>query len=270
MKYSTYHAHTTYCDGKSTAEEMILSAIDKGCPEIGFSGHSPLPGLRWPMSEEDVGKYFHEIISLREKYKARINVFVGIEQDQESEMIDLPFDYVLGSTHAVNVLGRRIDVDGPIDFIKDSIKECFGGDPYAYCEAYYKKVARIYEDTHCDIIGHFDLITKYIESDPIFSESDTRYIKARDEALEALLETPAVFEVNTGAISRGYRTTPYPNPYVLERIKATGKPIVVNSDSHKSDTVAFLIEETAEKLVSKGFKCLTSLEEILSFSRGKF
>ena len=268
MKYSTYHAHTTYCDGKSTAEEMILSAINKGCPEIGFSGHSPLTGLSWPMDEASVRGYFDEISLLREKYKDRIKVFLGIEQDQKSEKINLPFDYIIGSTHAVIAYGRRIDVDGPIDFIKDSVKEFFGGDPYAYCESYYKNVARIYEDTRCDIIGHFDLITKYIETDPFFSESDTRYIKARDEALDALLAAPAVFEVNTGAISRGYRTTPYPSPCVLERIRAAGKPIVVNSDSHKADTVAFLIEETAERLVSEGFKCLTSLEEILSYSRG--
>jgi histidinol-phosphatase (PHP family) len=154
-----------------------------------------------------------------------------------------------------------------MDFIKASIKDCFGGDPYAYCEAYYKNVAKIYEDTRCDIIGHFDLITKYIETDPLFSETDTRYIKARNEALEALLCTPAVFEVNTGAISRGYRTTPYPNPRVLERIKAAGKPIVVNSDSHKADTVDFLVNENAERLTAEGFKCLSSLEEILSYSK---
>ena len=94
MKFSTYHAHTTYCDGKSTAEEMILSAIQKGCPEIGFSGHSPLPRLSWPMSEEVVDEYFDEISFLREKYKDKIKVFVGIEQDLESEKIYLPFDYL--------------------------------------------------------------------------------------------------------------------------------------------------------------------------------
>lgn len=267
MKYSTYHAHTTFCDGKSTAEEMILSAISKGCPEIGFSGHSPLPGLSWPMSEEGVDEYFDELSALRERYEDRIKVFVGIEQDMESEKIYLPFDYILGSNHAVNANGKRVDVDGPIEIILKAIEEDFGGDPYAYCENYYQLTSKVYDVTHCDIIGHFDLITKYIECDPLFSETDTRYIKARDEALEALLSTPAVFEVNTGAISRGYRTAPYPNPTVLERIKAAGKPIVVNSDSHMADTVTFLVNETAEKLTAEGFKCLTSLDEILSYSR---
>ena len=268
MKYSTYHAHTTFCDGKSTAEEMILSAIEKGCPEIGFSGHSPLPGLAWTMSEEGAREYFDELSCLRERYSSDIKVFIGIEQDLESEKLYLPFDYILGSNHAVTANEMRVDVDGPIDIILKAIEEGFSGDPYAYCEAYYQNTAKIYSKTHCDIIGHFDLVTKYIEKSPFFSETDTRYIKARDLALEELLETPAVFEVNTGAISRGYRTAPYPHPTVLEKIKAAGKPIVVNSDSHMADTVAFLINENAERLVAEGFKCIASMEELLSYSRG--
>lgn len=268
MKFSTYHAHTTYCDGKNSAEEMILSAIQKGCPEIGFSGHSPLPGFSWPMSIEGTDEYFDEVSALRDKYKDKIKVYVGIEQDLESEKIYLPFDYILGSNHAVSAGGVRVDVDGPIEIILRAIEEDFGGDPYAYCEDYYQKTAKVYSKTHCDIIGHFDLVTKYIEKSPFFSETDARYIKSRDLALEELLETPAVFEVNTGAISRGYRTVPYPHPHVLEKIKAKGKPIVVNSDSHWADTVSFKIEEIAGQLTQEGFKCITSLEELLSYSRG--
>ena len=35
-----YHTHTTYCDGKNTAEEMVQQAISLGISQIGFSGHS--------------------------------------------------------------------------------------------------------------------------------------------------------------------------------------------------------------------------------------
>jgi len=34
-----YHMHTTLSDGQNTHEEMVLSAIDKGLEEIGFSDH---------------------------------------------------------------------------------------------------------------------------------------------------------------------------------------------------------------------------------------
>ena len=36
---SNLHTHTTYCDGKSTPEQIVLSAIKHGFDSIGFSGH---------------------------------------------------------------------------------------------------------------------------------------------------------------------------------------------------------------------------------------
>ena len=35
-----FHMHTTFCDGKSSAEEMVLAAIAKGLDVMGFSGHA--------------------------------------------------------------------------------------------------------------------------------------------------------------------------------------------------------------------------------------
>ncbi|HEY3388769.1 MAG TPA: PHP domain-containing protein, partial [Prolixibacteraceae bacterium] len=34
-----YHMHTTLSDGHNTHEEMVLTAIEKGFDEIGFSDH---------------------------------------------------------------------------------------------------------------------------------------------------------------------------------------------------------------------------------------
>ena len=36
-----YHTHTILCDGKDTAEEIIIEAIARGFETIGFSAHSP-------------------------------------------------------------------------------------------------------------------------------------------------------------------------------------------------------------------------------------
>ena len=44
MKYlQNLHTHTTYCDGKNTAEEMVQKAIELGFRSLGFSGHAPMP-----------------------------------------------------------------------------------------------------------------------------------------------------------------------------------------------------------------------------------
>ena len=35
-----FHTHTNFCDGKNSAEEMVLAAIDAGMPSIGITTHS--------------------------------------------------------------------------------------------------------------------------------------------------------------------------------------------------------------------------------------
>ena len=169
MKLSTYHSHTTFSDGKSTAEEMILAAIERGCPEIGISEHSPIGNAKWSMSSLNIESYIYTLKQLREKYKNKIKIYIGIEQDIISINTTECFDYVIGSVHSVFASGREWDVDCSSEATREAIEKGFGGDPYSYCEAYYDRVGKLYEKTGCDIIGHFDLVTKFIESDPVFS-----------------------------------------------------------------------------------------------------
>ena len=84
------------------------------------------------------------------------------------------YDYIIGSVHSVCSGGKSYSVDESAETTLRAINEGFGGDAYAYCEAYYESVSRIYEKTKCDIIGRFDLVTKFIEESPIFSESHPR------------------------------------------------------------------------------------------------
>ena len=269
IKGSTYHAHTTFCDGKNTPEEMVLAAIDRGCPELGLSPHSPLPWLEsYTMRLESAPLFLEEMSSLREKYSDKIRLYAGIERDSLSEISTDAYDYVIGSVHYVSAQGKHYDVDASPEITRKAIKELFDGDPYAYVENYYASVARVYEVTHCDVIGHFDLVTKFLERDPVFSIEHPRYVAAHDAALDQLLRTPAVFEVNTGAMHRGYRTSPYPDDSTLARIRAAGRPVVVTSDSHSTDTVDFMIDETADRLRAEGHTCIASMSELLGITRG--
>ena len=158
-------------------------------------------------------------------------------------------------------------MDSNPERIKEAVNLYYDKDPYLYVEEYFSVASQLYLRTHCDIIGHFDVVTKFIEREPLFSTSHPRYLAARDAALERLLMSPALFEINTGAISRGYRTQPYPEMSVIERIAESGKPFVLSSDAHSADTVDFGIAAVARELDKKGIKYVTSLDEILSITR---
>lgn len=268
MKITNYHTHTAYCDGKNTPEEMVLSAIKNGMAEIGFSVHSPLPFYAdWAIEEERLGEYKSELLSLREKYKDQIKIFIGIEQDYFSENSTEGFDYVIGSVHYIYKNGEYLALDISADEVASNIKKHYDGDALAYCEDYYRLVADVYNKTKCQIIGHFDLITKFNEVMPLIDTNSKRYKKAVQKALDSLLKCPAIFEINTGAISRGYRTCPYPQEEILDLIAESKKPFVINSDSHNVDSIAFGIKEQMRELRMCGYKYTTSLDEILKITK---
>ena len=179
----------------------------------------------------------------------------------------LPYDYIIGSVHSVETRDGNKFVDIKLEAVLDTIDRYFGGDAYTYAEAYYDRVGDVVAKTGCDIIGHFDLVTKFIEKVPYLSEEHPRYVRARDKALDKLLYTNAVFEVNTGAIARGYRTSPYPHTFVLERIREAGKSVVVNSDCHSSHLIDFGIADARKMLNALSVNTVDTLDDILAITR---
>ena len=101
--------------------------------------------------------------------------------------------------------------------------------------------------TECDIIGHFDLVSKFNEKQGWFDEGHPRYTAAWRKAADALLRTGKPFEINTGAISRGYRTDAYPARPIREYIRQRGGRLILSSDAHRKEHIAFAFERFEEE-----------------------
>ena len=251
---SNLHTHTRFADGKHTAEEVVLSAIDSGMEVLGFSEHSfhPHPDV-YGMETIDIQKeYRKEIERLKQVYADRIKILCGIEQDSFSGIPAEVYDYVIGSVHCLNFGGEFTAIDLAIQDVKDAILKYCGSDPMVYAKAYFQAVAKVEEDTQCDIVGHFDLLTKFNERELIFDTTDPRYVKAGLEALDALLEKDVIFEVNTGAMARGYRTTPYPAPVFLHRIAEKRGNITLTSDSHNKEYLTYGFDKALQIIKASG------------------
>ncbi len=231
------HMHTVFSDGKNTAEEMVLEAIRKGLETVGISDHSS--GDPCGMKLEENVRYKAEINRLKEKYAGQIRVLCGLERDFLTDDFT-EYDYTIGSVHWLPMPdGHRISIDWTAEKLREGAERYFGGDMYSLAEAFYSAEARVAEVTKCDIIGHFDLMTKFIEQDPSFDQHHPRYVKAWQDAAEALLKTGKPFEVNMGAISRGLRTTPYPSAEIRQFILAHGGKMLLSSDAHVKENIAF-------------------------------
>ena len=235
------HMHTTWSDGKNTPEEMILEAIRLGLETVGISDHSS--GDPCGMTLEQSADYRAEIAALKEKYAGQIRVLCGLERDFLTDDFN-EYDYTIGSVHWLPMPdGHRVSIDWTPEKLREGAKKYFGGDLYALAEAYYAAVARVVEVTKCDIIGHFDLVSKFIEVDPAFDVKHPRYVKAWQQAADELLKTGKPFEVNTGAMSRGYRTEPYPAKDIRDYIRAHGGKLIMSSDAHAKENITYGFKE---------------------------
>ena len=231
------HMHTTWSDGQNTPEEMIEEAIRLGLETVGISDHSS--GDPCGMTLEQSVEYRAEMERLKEKYAGQIRVLCGLERDYMTDDF-ADYDYTIGSVHWLRMPdGHRISIDWTPEKLREGAEKYFGGDFYALAEAYYATVAKVVEVTKCDIIGHFDLVTKFIEVDPAFDTRDPRYIKAWQQAADALLKTGKLFEVNTGAVSRGYRTEPYPAKDIRDYIREHGGKLIMSSDAHAKENITY-------------------------------
>ena len=233
------HMHSVFSDGKNTAEEMVLEAIRLGLDTVGLSDHSHAKFDTFGMTPEATEAYRAEMARLKKKYAGRIRVLCGLERDFYSDDLRT-YDYVIGSVHQMQMPdGHPLYIDWTAEKQCEGVEKYFSGDWYAFAEAYFEMESRVVDVTRCDIIGHFDLLTKFIETTPFFDIPHPRYVKAWKAAADRLLETGKPFEINTGAMSRGYRTEPYPSKEIRDYLRQHGATMILSSDSHQKETIAY-------------------------------
>lgn len=112
------HTHTARCGHASgTDEEYVLAAIEAGYDILGFSDHTPFP---YPssfvnqsaMAMEELEDYISSVLSLKEKYKEQIDIYLGLEC--EPLMRFLPFLKEIRPRLDYMILGNHGDLEeGP-------------------------------------------------------------------------------------------------------------------------------------------------------------
>ncbi len=251
-KLISIHNHSTYSDGKNTPEEMINAAIEAGIKVFGFSEHSfvdfdPDCG----MSEEAETAYKSEIIELKEKYKDRLDILMGIELDLYTEKEPCGYDFIIGSNHYVKTEGEYVIADyrgkKGKDTLVDAAGRYFGGDIYSLLERYFEETGGIFAsmkhikqqpfDRSSLIVGHFDLISSVNEQCPFFDPSHPRYVAAWKAAADRLLMKTRLFEINYSDVMSGTRSEPYPSDEIRRYIKDRGGDFICTGDCHSTEHI---------------------------------
>ena len=255
-----YHVHSVFSDGVNTLEEVAAAACERGVKILGFTDHGYAPYDTYCcMRRENVPVYRETCRKLKETYAGRMEVYCGIEQDIFSEESTDGYDYVIGSVHYLFLTGEYLTVDWKRERLERATA-LLGGDMLRVAEEYYRIVSQVTERTCCQLIGHFDLISKLNEREHLFDENDPRYIEAWQQAADALLKAGVPFEINTGAISRGYKTEAYPAAPIRRYLRDRGASFVLSSDSHNKETLQYDFERYERVCRKEGLTLLDRLE----------
>ncbi|WP_080904608.1 histidinol-phosphatase [Parabacteroides sp. Marseille-P3160] len=265
MQLSNYHSHCTFCDGRSYPEEFIKFALAHHFRAYGFSSHSPLPfETFWNMSKEDMPDYLTEIGRLKQKYKDRIEIYIGLEIDYLDETYnpsvsyfrDLPLDYRIGSVHFLPVAlplspGHVVTIDGPYAELEQAIRLHYGGSVRRLVAQYFESSMRMVESGGIDIVGHLDKIYMNSCLNPDFNFEAEWYQRPFNSYLDLIAEKGLMVEINTKNLTRKRQT--FPRAEYLPRLRQRNIPVMVNSDCHYPDLVNDGRKEAFELLLAAGY-----------------
>lgn len=209
------HTHTIFSHGRGSMEDNVLAAMHKDLAAVAITDHSP-GHMLYGVKRKRVGPMLEEAARLREKYRGRIEIWIGLEGnlcslDGETDLPSEkgPYDLFLLGYHRASRLATR-------DILWFGVQNGLLATERSYARRALKNaeaLARAIRRYPIDIISHPGL---YIPVDI--------GILAR-----------AAAEKNTALEINGTRPT-----LSVEQIhlaKSLGARFIINSDAHRPERV---------------------------------
>lgn len=227
---ANYHTHTIRCcHATGTEREYIEKAIKSGLKILGFSDHAPYPfPEEWNhvsphrMKPEQLADYVETLRKLREEYKDRIKIFIGLEAeyypDVFKDFLSLiePFelDYlILGQHYNGNEVGYGSNFDP--------------SDDEARLSQYVDQVIEGINTGKFSYIAHPDVIN--------FTGSDKIYERYMSRLCEEAKRFDLPLEVNCQGLYLGRH---YPSRRFWKIASKTGNKAIIGCDAHQLSAVA--------------------------------
>jgi histidinol-phosphatase (PHP family) len=239
---SDFHLHDSGShDGSGSPSEYAEAAKKKGITSIAITNHVEL-------FDKDAGRYdvavprdvyrlqkvHDEILRARENYPD-INILFGIEVEnnpvcypQMEEILEtFQFDIVIGSVHIVE--GIPISATYCKDYLKSR-------DPDWLYNAFYEEMANFVEWGRFDILGHGDIIRRYMmdvhrEFKPLYPKNLLKPV------FEMMRSKNQGIEINSSGFFQAPQS-PYPDIEMVDLAMGCGiTKFTTGSDAHKPGDV---------------------------------
>lgn len=265
MIKADFHMHTSFSgDSQTPMEEQINKAIDIGLDHICITDHLDLDfPEKYGYFDFDRDEYVKEVLLMEEKYRDKINIYLGIEfglvpeesigKRYEDIANTYPFDFILGSTHLV-------------DWLDPYYSDYWEGktDHQGVADYFNTILENIKTYNNYDSLGHLDYIVRYVRDIPedprrgrelLFDNYNYKeYEEVLDEILKHVIRHDKALEVNSAGYKYGLGA-PNPGYSVLKRYKEMGgKLITIGADGHKPEHIAYDFNKVKDLLEVLGYK----------------
>ena len=251
------HTHSQCDDGKDAIDEIVQKAQERGFTILGFSGHGYYAKDDSSMTPEKTKQYIQDVRQAQQQAPNGLKIYLGIEEDSMAPIENVEdFDYVIGSVHYLEHNGKIYPIDYSQEQFDEMLKEGYQNDINALAKDYYLAIERQAQNPNIQILGHLDLITKYNEDQSYFCFDDPKILSYAKVAIEQLVKAGKIFEMNSGAMARGYRNSPYPSIELLKLIYEANGKILINTDCHHKEYLDYGMQICLDLAKQIGFKTL--------------
>jgi len=269
INLTNYHCHSIFCDGRADMKTMVRFAIAKGFSSFGFSSHAPLPfQTTWTMDKGDVSDYFTEFKRLRDIYKDRIALYIGLEIDyldhrQNPSMKyfrDMPLDFRIGSVHLLSDLdGNFVDIDCSVERFREILFNHFNNHIDFMIRLYINNLMSMIELGGFDILGHCDKMFYNVDAVCPGKSSEGWVQRLMNHYFLKIAEKGYMVEINT----KKYHElgTFFPREKYFPMLLELGIPVVVNSDAHYPDLINDGRFEALAALKKNGYETVRQLQD---------
>lgn len=252
------HNHSSFsADCHIPTEEMLLTAIDKGCTVFGISEHFDYDDLAEGLTDQkiDVDGYFACASALKEKYRDKIRFVIGAEfgyHPQANAMYqsaeqNFSFDYIVNSVHLTDGQGCYYQ-----PYFKGKTKD------FAYRRYFETVLESLSAPYDWQIAAHIGYVARnapYPDPKIYYCE----YATLLDEILRTIIRQEKALEVNTNVKTCGYPTIVHRE--ILERYYALGGRLIsFGSDAHRTNVIGTNYALATAMLRDLGFTELTWFE----------
>ena len=236
---ANYHTHTSRCKHAiGTDEEYVQAAISRGVKLLGFSDHAPFLypnnySSFYKMEPYEISDYFDSLISLREKYKNKIEIHIGFEAEYYENIF--PESLSLWRNYPVEylILGHHI-------LYNEYVEKPIGAIGYTESDdrlfEYTDKVVKGLLTGRFSIFAHPDIINYHGNEDTYLSAMEKIILTAKK------MEVPLEYNILGMRAKRNY-----PDDRFWRLASELDATAIIGSDAHDPRDLA-LPEENERAL----------------------